>query len=178
MLAAGPASRRCIADRRAAGHRGGALDPDAATPYVAAGTMGATPADDFAPRAARRRLFLVFLIALPLPYWFVETGRAPALWIAAVAALTAGAALHDGGPMAALIAKLVVPQAVGWVLATWLAAWAVTAVVGRAVPAGRRRGVVRALLVAALVLALCPVFRTSAAHGGAATNVLGVFRLA
>ena len=125
----------------------------------------------------RRAFFVLSLIALPAPFYFVEVGRAPIVWLVGVAALTAAAALHDGGGTTRILAALIVPQAMIGLLVAWLLARLLATTLERFFPPPRRQRVARALFLAGLVLAACPIFRTSAAADGAATNLLGVFRL-
>ena len=125
---------------------------------------------------AHRLLFLMLALALPLPYFFVETGRAPALWIAAIGLLTGLAAVSEGGGMTLLIAKIVVPQALAVLLAIYVLTRLALAMVRRWCPLARQRAAVGVLVLGLLVLACLPVYRSPAASRGSWTNALGMFR--
>jgi hypothetical protein len=121
----------------------------------------------------------VFLLAVPVPYTMVEGGWVPTLWVTALAGLVAAAAWADGGETTSTLAKLLLPQALGLLLACYLLARLTTWLVGRVLP--RRLAAITLLLIAAACLAVAvayDIFQTTAVRGGAPANLLAMLRLA
>ena len=129
------------------------------------------------PRRLRRRLFALVLFAVPFPYWVVEGGRVPAAWLVAVASLSLTAALTQGGSVSARISHWLAAEAIAVVVAAYLLARLLAAVLGRVVPAGRQRLAVTILAMGALAAVCLPIFSSTAVNGGAPTTLLGIFRL-
>ena len=133
------------------------------------------PGVAMSPVQLRRSLFALALVAVPFPYWIVEGGRVPAVWLVALASLALTSALRQGGETSARISKWIAGQALLSVVLAWLLAWILAALLVRLVPA-RRRAVALAVVAAVAVAALCgPIFASTAVHGGTPTNFLGIF---
>ena len=66
------------------------------------------------PRAARLTLWATFLATLPLPYFMVEIGWMPVVWLATLAGLVSASALLDGFSGTWLIALLFIAQTLGY----------------------------------------------------------------
>jgi hypothetical protein len=123
----------------------------------------------------RLLLWLALLVALPVPYWIFEAGRAPALWLGELTAFVLAMLLSEGGTVTRVVATLFVVQTLLSVGVTYLLARWVARLIGR-LPSPRGRTAV-ALLAVALVLgaALLPLYRSPLVAGGTPVNVLALF---
>ena len=126
---------------------------------------------------ARRALFGVALLAIPMPYQVVEGGRVPAVWLATVAGMVVTSAMRQGGEISSTIARWFAIQAGIALLLAYVASRVVAAGVRRLVAPERRWAAVAVIAASALGAALFPIFSTTAVHGGAPTNLIGVFGL-
>jgi len=127
------------------------------------------------PTVIRRVLWLVLLVALPVPYWVFEGGRAPTLWLAELSAFVLAMLVAEGGMVTQIVATLLTAQTLLFAGLTWLVARAVARLLTR-LPDAQRSGV--ALAAAALVLAasLLPLYRSPLVAGGASVNLVGLFQ--
>jgi Protein of unknown function (DUF3604) len=103
-------------------------------------------------------LWLLLVVAVPVPFFVGEGRNATIGVVAALAARMAAAWLLDGGPITRLLAMLAVVQAVGYLVLAWLVVWALEAglrrLAPRAVPALTRLAGVAAVVVAIAVTAV------------------------
>lgn len=98
-------------------------------------------------RSARWALWLGLVVALPLPFYLVETGAVPALRLALLTGVVLAVIALEGAQGAVAIAALLLGLQL---LAYLLALWVVAGVLARALAARSPRS--RAALVAVLVL--------------------------
>jgi hypothetical protein len=113
------------------------------------------------PRAARLLLFAVLALALPLPFWLVETGAEPAVRLAMFEGVLLAVIATEGARGAVgIAAALLGVQVVVYVVALWLASglvlWPLRAR-SRGARAAVAGGVAAVLLVAA---ATSEIYRT------------------
>jgi hypothetical protein len=127
------------------------------------------------PNVIRRVLWLVLLVALPVPYWVFEPGRVPTLWLAELSAFVLAMLLTEGGMVTQIVATLFAAQTLLFVGVTWLIARFAARVLTR-LPERRRASV--ALATAALVLgaSLLPLYRSPLVADGAPVNLVGLFQ--
>lgn len=57
-------------------------------------------------QAARRILWVALLVALPLPFWVMEGGWVPAIWLYELSGFTLAVLFTEGGSIVALISAL------------------------------------------------------------------------
>ncbi len=122
-------------------------------------------------------LFVLALVALPVPYWIVEGGRVPVAWLVAVASLVVTSAVRQGGSISAQIAQWIAIEAVAAVVVAYLVARIGTALLRWIVPTERQTVVVALLVLAALVAVCSPIYTSSAVHDGTPTDLLGILAL-
>jgi hypothetical protein len=125
----------------------------------------------------RRVLFGLALVAVPVPYWVIEGGRVPVVWLVAVASLVVTSAVRQGGSVSAQIAQWLAIQAVAAVVVAYLIARLGAAVMRWVVPVERQRMVVVVLCLVAVVAMCSPIYTSSAVHDGTPTNLLGILAL-
>jgi len=126
------------------------------------------------PTVIRRVLWLVLLVALPVPYWVFEPGRAPTLWLAELTAFVLAMLLSEGGMVTQIVATLFAVQTLLFAGLTWILARYATRALVR-VPEERRTGVALAAAALVLAVALLPVYRSPLVAGGAPVNLVGLF---
>ena len=87
------------------------------------------------PRAARRLLWLVFVVAMPLPFYLIETGRMPAAALLQIAAYVLAVIAREGTQgQIGLIAAILIGQGMFWVIMLWVAAWMASRLLARLAP--------------------------------------------
>ena len=122
-------------------------------------------------------LFGLALVAVPVPYWIIEGGRVPVVWLVAVAGLVVTSAVRQGGSVSAQIAQWLAIQAGAAVVVAYLIGRLGAAVLRWVVPAERHAIVVAAIALAAAVAMCSPIYTSSAVHDGTPTNFLGILAL-
>jgi hypothetical protein len=122
------------------------------------------------PKAARLLLWVVMLLLVPVPYWGLETERAPVVRLLLLATLTGAVAMTEGGFDAVFLASVFALQALLATGALLVLAWSIV----RVVPAARRGAVVAALVALLCAAAWLHIYRTPFARHGPTTNVLGI----
>lgn len=128
-------------------------------------------------RSVRRGLFVIALVAVPFPYWVVEGGRVPVLWLVTVAGLVVTSAVRQGGSVSAQLAQWFAIQAVAAVIVAYLVARLGAATFRWIVPAARQRTAFVVIVLVATIAASCPIFRSTAVRNGAPTNLIGILAL-
>jgi hypothetical protein len=127
-------------------------------------------------RRMRWRVWLVALVACPVPYGGLEHGWVPPLWLAAMATLAGLVAAIEGGLTPAQIALVFAVQAVLAAAVLWgLAALAVMAA-ERTLGPVRARLAGRCLLGALVALTLLPVYRSPISRTPGWTTLAGLWR--
>ena len=123
-------------------------------------------------RAVRWSLWLILCLALPLPYFMIETGRVPLVSLVVFSALMVPLAFTDPSFTTRFIAALFAAQTLlyGGALVV------VARVVGNRLPPPRRLAMVVGIAAALLLLALSPVYVAPLSHGPGATNWFGLWR--
>lgn len=123
------------------------------------------------PRAARLCLWILLLLAAPLPYWAVEPGRQPVSHLALFAGATGAAVIAEPSGIAAIIAGLFLSQTVLYTGLLYLLA----RVVVHRLPTPRARLIAVVLTAAALaVVALLPLYVTPFSTTGARGNIFSL----
>ncbi len=125
--------------------------------------------------AIRRVLWLGLLVTLPVPYWVMEGGWVPALWLAELAGFTLAVLVTEGGSIVALLTGLFVAQAVGAAVLLHLVARILARALQRRVPENRRTVATVGLVLALLSLALLRVYQTPLVDGGQRISLLELF---
>jgi len=113
------------------------------------------------PRAARRLLWLVFVVALPLPFYLVETGRMPAAALLQTAAYVLAVIAREGTQgQIGLIAAILIGQGMFWVIMLWVAAWMATRLLARLPPRAIAAVTLSTVAVVLLLASSLEVYRT------------------
>lgn len=120
---------------------------------------------------------MLALVAVPVPYWMIEGGRVPVVWLVAVAGLVVTSALRQGGEISAQIAQWLAIEAVAAVIVAYLLARLGTALLRWIVPPPRQTLVVVVLVVLAVVAVCSPIYTSTAVHDGTPTTFLGILAL-
>jgi len=126
--------------------------------------------------AIRRLLWLALLVALPVPYWIFETGRASTLWLGELTAFVLAMLLSEGGMVTRIVATLFVTQTLLFVGLTYLLARLLSRLIGRMPSEGGRTTAALATIVVVLGAALLPLYRSPLVAGGEPVNVLALFQ--
>ena len=127
-------------------------------------------------RLLRWALWIVALVAVPVPYSGIEDGWVPAFWLLVMATLSAFVSLLEGGRAPMLIALVFAAQAVLASGVLWLASAGLVLLGERVF--GHERTVTAAGVLAVLLagLALCPVYRSPVARTAGWTSLVGLWR--
>jgi hypothetical protein len=123
-------------------------------------------------RAARWSLWLIFGLALPLPYYMVETGRVPLASLVVFSALTIPLAITDPSLTTRFMAVLFTVQTLFFAFLLVLAA----RLIANRLPPTRRLAMITGIAVAVVLLAMSPVYLAPLSHGPGSTNWLGLWR--
>jgi hypothetical protein len=126
-------------------------------------------------KATRRVLWAALLLALPVPYWVLEGGRAPTIWLLEVAGYSLAALLAEGGSIVALISGLFLVEATLAVLGLRLVAGVVASAIERRISPDRRTIAVALFAGALLIGSLFPIYATPLVEGGRSVNLFGIF---
>ena len=126
-------------------------------------------------KAARRVLWAALLLALPVPYWVLEGGRVPTIWLLEVAGYSLAALMAEGGSIVALISGLFVAEAILAVFTLRVAAGLLASTIERRIAPERRTLAVAFITGGLLVGALLPIYATPLVEGGRSVNLFGVF---
>ncbi len=122
-------------------------------------------------RAVRWSLWVIFCLALPLPYFMIESGRVPLVSLLIFAGLTVPLAFTDPGLTTRVIGGLFASQTLLYGAGLFLVArW-----IGRRIPPPRRAAVVVVVAVALALIAQRGVYVAPLSHGPGATNWLGLW---
>ncbi len=123
----------------------------------------------------RRILWIALLLVLPVPYWVMEGGWVPAIWLYQLAGFTVAVFATEGGSIVGLITGLFVLEAVLATLGLYLVARLGARLLQRALPdAWRRRGAIASVAVL-LCAALLRLYTTPLVEGGERVNLLQLF---
>jgi hypothetical protein len=124
-------------------------------------------------RAARRVLWLTFLLAVPMPMVVVGSGRVPVARFLFLAGLSLAVLIRESARgSVGLLAAFFAGHAVVHGALLWLAA----AVLGRALGRWRRPGAVLLALGLVLAASVFPIFRCPYHPSAARSTLLGVYR--
>ena len=126
-------------------------------------------------KAARRVLWAALLLALPVPYWVLEGGRVPTVWLLEVAGYSLAALIAEGGSIVALISGLFVAEAILAVFTLRVVAGLLASTIERRIAPGRRTLAVVLITGGLLAGALLPIYATPLVEGGRSVNLFGVF---
>ncbi|MDG2303538.1 MAG: hypothetical protein P8R42_02600 [Candidatus Binatia bacterium] len=125
--------------------------------------------------ATRRLLWIALLVALPVPYWAMEGGWVPTIWLYELSGFTLAVLLTEGGSIIGLTTGLFVAEALLATLGLYLLARvAARLLVGR-LPEAWRTGGVLATVVVLLGLSLLRVYATPLVASGDRINLLQLF---
>lgn len=126
-------------------------------------------------KAARRVLWAALLLALPVPYWVLEGGRVPTIWLLEVAGYSLAALMAEGGSIVALISGLFVAEAILAVFTLRVGAGLLASTIERRIAPERRTLAVALITGGLLAGALLPIYATPLVEGGRSVNLFGVF---
>ncbi|HEY8516437.1 MAG TPA: hypothetical protein VIS07_13080 [Candidatus Binatia bacterium] len=126
--------------------------------------------------AIRLLLWLALLVALPVPYWVFEPGRASTLWLAELTAYVLAMLLAEGGMVTRLVATLFVVQVLAFTGITYVVARYASAALARVASASGRTAVALAAVALVLGTALLPIYRSPLVAGGEPVNLVGLFQ--
>ena len=118
------------------------------------------------PVSVRRLLWVVLMVALPVPMLGLESGWVPVIRLLLLGGATAGIALQGPDDLSLLFTGMFLGQAVLWGLLQW---WVARAIVRR-LPSFAPFALVGALLVAALF----PIYETPYSADHAASSILQI----
>ncbi|MEW6268991.1 MAG: hypothetical protein AB1689_06795, partial [Thermodesulfobacteriota bacterium] len=124
----------------------------------------------------RRLLWLALMVALPVPYWVFEPGRASTLWLAELTAYVLAMLLAEGGMVTRLVATLFTVQVLAFTGITYLIARSATRLLARVDSDPGRTVAALATVLLVLGTALLPVYRSPLVAGGAPVNLVGLFQ--
>ena len=123
-------------------------------------------------QAARRILWVALLVALPLPFWVMEGGWVPAIWLYELAGFTLAVLFTEGGSIVALISALFTLEALlATGVAYGLARWTVKILDAWTSGAVRTAGIV-GIVVGLVLLAFAGVYSTAFVADGRPVNLL------
>jgi hypothetical protein len=124
----------------------------------------------------RTVLWLAFLVALPMPYWLFETGRATTLWLGELSAFVLAMLLSEGGMVTRIVATLFTVQTLLFVGVNYLLARAASRLIARVPSSGARTAVALGTVLILLGVSLLPLYRSPLVAGGAPVNLLALFQ--
>ena len=124
---------------------------------------------------ARRTLWLLLLLTVPVPMWFLGLGRAPTLALFEISIYLIPVWLEEGGPGGELALMAFGAQAVLWALALYFVARVLVRILGGASSGQVPVLGVAVISVALLVLSLFPVYVTPVIARGAPVNIFSVY---
>lgn len=125
--------------------------------------------------STRRILWAALLLTLPIPYWVMEGGWVPAIWLLELAGFTIAVWATEGGSIVALITGLFVLQVILAAAASWVIARLLARGLGRLLPERWRTAGVVGTLALLLGVACLRVYATPLVAGGARVNLLQLF---
>jgi len=120
-------------------------------------------------------LWVALLLTVPLPYWAIEVGRIPAVYLLGLSLVTVGASIVEGGDVLPLLALVMTVQALAWSGALFLVARFVTRRIGRRRSLLTQRALATAFVCSLAAMSLFEVYRAPFSTSGPRTNVLGAF---
>lgn len=123
---------------------------------------------------ARRVLWLVLALTLPLPFWSLQLGFAPPVRMFFVGSLVLGFFVSAPESMSGLLLGLFMLQGAAWLAATYWIARLVLRWLGDGEQVDARR--LYAVLGLIAVVALLPVYWLPLSSGASPTNWFGLFR--
>jgi hypothetical protein len=127
-------------------------------------------------RRMRWTLWVVALLACPVPYGGLEQGWVPPLWLGTMALLAGGVAAIEGGTTPLQIAAVFAIQALLAAGVLWLASWLVVRLAEWALGEAEAYRVVRGVLVVLIALTVCPVYRAPISHAAGWATLAGLWR--
>lgn len=122
-------------------------------------------------RAVRWLLWVMFCLALPLPYFMIEPGRVPLASLLVFATLTVPLAFTDPSLTTRVIGILFFVQTLLYAAILYFVARALS----RRIPPPRRLALVTGIAVALALFALCAVYVAPLSHGPGSTNWFGLW---
>ena len=126
-------------------------------------------------RTMRRLLWIALLVTFPVPYWVMEGGRVPTVWLLEVAGFCLAVVAAEGGSIPALLTGLFVAQTALAMGGLYLVARLVSAFLDRRLHGPwRRRGILAAVLLL-VTLSCFSIYSTPLVAQGRSTNLLDLF---
>ncbi len=125
--------------------------------------------------ATRRILWIALVLVLPVPYWAMEGGWVPTIWLYELSGFTLAVLATEGGSIVALITALFVVEALLATAALYLVARWVTRLLQRVRPDAWRTGAIIATVIVLLCTALLRSYTTPLVEGGSRVNLLQLF---
>ena len=127
------------------------------------------------PVWSRRLLWVVLLLTLPVPMWFLGLGRIPTLALFQITAYLLPVWIREGGPGAEVAVQALGLQGLFWALVLYVLARIVVRLLcrlggGRAPVAG-----VAAAVALAIAVSLFPIYAAPIIARGARVNLLNVY---
>jgi len=126
-------------------------------------------------KTTRRILWLALVVVLPVPYWVMESGRVPSLWLLELTGFALAMLMTEGGMVPQIVSGLFAGQALLSVGACWLVAWLATRVLYSAVPPEWQKRGVLAAVVLLFVSSLLRIYATPLVSGGSPVNLIELF---
>ncbi len=130
---------------------------------------------DVAKKASRRLLWVVLLLTLPVPMWFIGGGRLPTLALLQIAAYMAAVLATEGGDGARLSCWVIGLQGFVWAAILYGVARLATAALARAGGGKPPLVALGVLVVALLALSLFDVYQAPIVARGGPVNIAGVY---
>jgi hypothetical protein len=127
------------------------------------------------PVVTRRLLWLSLLATLPLPYFMVDVGRMPALWLAWVAAFTTASALLDGLQGTWRIALLFIAQTGIYAALLYGVARLAATALHRHVPERARIPAIAGIVALLFAVACLPIYRNYLVNYDPRMRIFDVF---
>lgn len=126
-------------------------------------------------RTARRLLFAVALLTLPVPFYLGELEHAPVVRLLFLSGLLGAVALAEGGRTLPLLAGLGILQTVLYAGLLWIFAAGLSWLSGVLRPAALRGALIFSLLAALLLVSLFEIYDTPLSSTRPRSNLVHLF---
>ena len=128
-----------------------------------------------ARRPMRLLLWITLIVTFPIPYWVMEGGRAPTLWLLEVAGFCIAVAASEGGSIPLLLTGLFVAQTALAIAGLYFLARVAAGFFDRRLRGPWRTRGVWATIAFLLLLSCFSIYATPLVAQGRSTNLLGLF---